>query len=270
MAAKLFENKYGIWAVIVGSAEGLGEAFSIALAKRGMNLIMVDNQKDALNNLAKQIENNFKVKTTTLHLDLSEADAAARIMVEIQQVDCRLLIYNAAFSLIKPFVKLSEEELDNFVEINAKTQLKLVQQFSKVLINQKQKGGILLMSSLAGLIGVQLVSTYAATKAFTWNLAEALYHELKPHGIDVLACIAGTVATPTFLKTKPTYGPIKPLIMEPEAVAESALHKLGKKALFIPGFSNRLNYFILTRLLPRKMAGSLANNAMLSMFKHKL
>ena len=46
MAAKLFENKYGIWAVIVGSAEGLGEAFSIALAKRGMNLIMVDNQKD--------------------------------------------------------------------------------------------------------------------------------------------------------------------------------------------------------------------------------
>jgi len=270
MAAKLFENNYGKWAVILVSAEGLGEAFSIALAERGMNLIMVDNQKDTLTALAQKIEKDFKVKTTKLHLDLYDTDAQTKIMLEIEQVDCRLLVYNAAFSVIEPFVKLSEEELDKFVEINTKTQLKLVQKFSRNLVENKQTGGILLMSSLAGLIGVQLVSTYAATKAFTWNLAEALYHELKPHGIDVLACIAGTTATPTFLKTKPTYGRIKPSIMKPEVVAETALNKLGKKALFIPGYSNRFNYFILTRLLPRKLAASIANNAMLGMFKHKL
>lgn len=270
MDGKLFENKYGNWAVILGSAEGLGEAYSLALAKRNMNLIMIDNQKDPLNALSRQIEKDFKVKAKTVHLDLSEPDAVNKILTEIQPVDCRLLIYNAAFSLIKPFVSLSEEELDKFVEINAKTQLKLVHQFSKNLIDKKQQGGILLMSSLAGLIGVQLVSTYAATKAFTWNFAESLYHELKPHGIDVLACIAGTTATPAFLKTKPKYGLIKPSIMTAEAVAESTLQKLGKKALFIPGFSNRINYFILTRLLPRKLAGSVANKTMRSMFDHNL
>lgn len=270
MAGKLFENNYGSWAVIVGSAEGLGEAFSTALAKRGINLIMVDNQADTLYALANKIEKDFKVETTKIHLDVSEPDAVTNIMLEIQKVDCRLLIYNAAFSLIKPFVDLSEEELDKFVQVNAKAQLKLVQQFAKILIEKKQQGGILLMSSLAGLIGVQLVSSYAATKAFTWNLAEALYHELKPQGIDVLACIAGTTATPTFLKTKPAYGVIKPQIMTAEAVAESALQKLGRKALFIPGFSNRMNYFILTRLLPRRMAAAVANNAMFSMFKHKI
>jgi len=269
MSVNLFKNNYGNWAIVVGSAEGLGEAYSIALAKRNMNLIMVDNQQDALSNLAKKLEKDFDIETIPLHLDLSQSDAVKKMMSEIQQVDCHLLIYNAAYSLIKPFVNHTEEELDNFIEINTKTQLKLVHQFSKLLIDKKQSGGILLMSSLAGLIGMQLVSSYAATKAFAWNLAEALHYELKPQNIDVMACIAGATATPAYLKTKPTYGMIKPLVMEPSAVAESALNKLGKRALFIPGFSNRLNYLILTRLLPRKLAASIANKTMLTMFKQQ-
>ena len=125
------------------------------------------------------------------------------------------------------------------------------------------------MSSLAGLIGMQLVASYAATKAFAWNLAEALHHELKPYGIDVMACIAGATSTPAYLNTHPKYGKIKPLIMSPEAVSEEAIKKLGKKARHITGFSNRMNYFILTRLLPRKMASSLANNVMKKMYANE-
>jgi len=234
-----------------------------------VNLIMVDNQLDSLIILANQLEKDFDIETIPLHLDLSQSDAVKNMMNEIEKVDCRLLIYNAAYSLIKSFVNHTEEELDNFIEINTKTQLKLVHQFSKLLIDKKQSGGILLMSSLAGLIGMQLVSSYAATKAFAWNLAEALHYELKPQNIDVMACIAGATSTPAYLKTKPTYGMIKPLVMEPSAVAESALNKLGKCALFIPGFSNRLNYFILMRLLPRKLAASVANKTMLTMFEHQ-
>lgn len=269
MSITIFKKNYGNWAIVVGSAEGLGEAYSTALAKRNMNLIMVDNQLNSLTNLAKRLEKDFGIKTIQLHLDLLDAGAVQKMMFEIQQVDCRLLIYNAAYSLIKPFINHTEEELDNFIDINAKTQLKLVHQFSKLLVDKSTSGGILLMSSLAGLIGMQLVSSYAATKAFTWNLAEALHHELKPKNIDVMACIAGATATPAYLKTKPTYGRIKPLVMKPEDVAESTLNKLGKKTLFIPGFSNRMNYFILTRLLPRKMAASVANRTMLTMFEQQ-
>ena len=268
MSVNLFKNNYGNWAIVVGSAEGLGEAYSIALAKRNMNLIMVDNQLDSLRILANQLEKDFDIETIPLDLDLSQSDAVKKMMNEIQQLDCRLLIYNAAYSLIKPFVNHTEAELDNFIDINTKTQLKLVHQFSKLLVDKKQSGGILLMSSLAGLIGMQLVSTYAATKAFAWNLAEALHYELKPQHIDVMACIAGATSTPAYLKTKPTYGIIKPLVMKPKSVAERALNKLGKRALFIPGFSNRMNYFILTRLLPRKLAASVANKTMLTMFDH--
>jgi len=269
MSKDSFKKKHGTWALIVGSAEGLGEAYCIALAKRNINLIMVDNQQKPLSNLSKQIENELGIKTIQLNLDLSDPDAVKKMMNKIEQVDCRLLIYNAAFSVIKPFINHTEKELNNFIDINTKTQLKLVHQFSNLLIQKKQAGAILLMSSLAGLIGMQLVSTYAATKAFTWNLAEALHYELKSKNIDVMACIAGATATPAYLKTKPTYGFIKPLVMKPKAVAEITLKNLGKKALFIPGFSNRMNYFILTRLLPRKLAASIANKTMLTMFEHQ-
>ena len=264
----LFNDKYGPWAIIVGAAEGLGEAYCIALAKRKMNLLMVDKRISELNSLAIRIREEYSVKTQLLHLDLNNKDATTIILEASTKLDIGLLIYNAAYSQIKPFVNYTKEELDAFITVNTSSQIHLVHAFAKKLMTRKKTGGIILMSSLAALIGMQLIAPYAATKAFTWNLAEALNYELKPHHIDVMACISGAIATPTYLKSNPKYGFIKPLVMQSESVAEAALDKLGKKALFIPGFSNRLNYFILTHLMPRKMAASIANKTMGEMYSH--
>ena len=261
-----FTEKYGPWAIVAGAAEGLGEAYSTALAGRKINLVMVDHQPITMKKLAEKLEQEHGIKTLQLHIDLSKRESVDQIIKKIDKLEIGLLIYNAAYSLIKPFVEHSPEELDSFVEVNARTQLQLVHAFSKQLIERKRSGGILLMSSLAGLIGMQLVAPYSATKAFTWNLAEALNHELKPYNIDVMACLAGVTNTPDFRKSKPNFGLIKPAIMSPIDVAEGALKNLGKKARYIPGFSNRLNYFILTRLMPRKMASSIANKMMWKMY----
>lgn len=261
-----FLKKYGSWAIVAGAAEGLGEAYSEALARRGMNLVMVDNQQQAMVNLAQKLEKKYGILTKQLHVDLSEKNAVDLIIKSTKDMDAGLLVYNAAYSLIKPFTEHTPSELDTFIEVNMRTQIQMVHAFSLRLIAQKRMGGILLMSSLAGLIGMQLVSPYAATKAFAWNLAESLHHELHAQQIDVMACIAGPTSTPAYLKTNPTYGFFKPGVMMPEAVAEAALKNLGTKTLFIPGFSNRLNYFILTRLMPRKLAASLANKMMGKMY----
>jgi short-subunit dehydrogenase len=50
-----FKEKYGPWAVVAGGAEGLGEAYSMALAKRKFNLLLIDNQEAALEQLAKKL-----------------------------------------------------------------------------------------------------------------------------------------------------------------------------------------------------------------------
>jgi short-subunit dehydrogenase len=262
------KDKYGSWAVIAGSAEGLGEAWSRALAQKGMNLIMVDHQEEKLLSLSGMLRKEYEVETIAVHIDLSAQDAYSKIMEHCEGPEIRLLIYNAAFSRIKPFISHTDEELNHFIGINTHTQLKLVHAFSKHLIHHKKGGGIILMSSLAGLIGMQLVAPYAATKAFAWNLAEGISHELKPHHIDVMACIAGATATPAYLKTNPQYGSLKPLVMKPEDVVEAAITKLGHKNLFIPGFSNRFNYWILTSLLPRELASRLANSTMKKMYAH--
>ena len=259
-------NKYGDWALVAGAALGLGESFCTALAKRGINVVMVDNQETPLKNLANKLTKAHDIKTLTIYVDLFESDSFVKILKEIADLDCRLIIYNAAFSRIKKFTDHTTDELDQYLNVNIGSQLKLVHAFSKRLIDKKQNGGILLMSSLAGLLGMQFISPYAASKAFTWNLAEALYHELKPYNIDVTACIAGATATEAYLKTNPQYGFFKAQVQQPEIVSEMALKKLEKKALFISGFSNRINYFILTRLLPRKTAARIANTTMRKMY----
>jgi short-subunit dehydrogenase len=264
-----FQKKYGPWALLAGAAEGLGEAYTLALAKRGVNIVMADKQAELLRSLAGRVEKEFGISTMTIHTDLVQENAAKEIMHAIRDIDCRLFIYNAAYSRIKPFVAYTEEELDSYIEINTHTPLKLVHAFVHKLKHTGNSGGILLMSSLAGLIGMQLVAPYAATKAFAWNLAEALNHELKIFHIDIMACIAGATATPAYLATQPCYGLFRPAVMKPGAVAEAALDKLGRKTLFIPGLPNRMSYFILTRLLPRKAASAIANNTMRKMYANR-
>lgn len=262
----IFKEKYGPWAIIAGSAEGLGEAWSVSLAKKGLSLVMIDNQEEKLIILAEKIRSKYEVEVRTIHLNLGSEDAAKTIMEQCNQLDYGLLVYNAAYSRVKPFLSNNDEDLRYYSNINIYTQLSLVHAFSKGLIDAKRPGGIILMSSLAGLIGMQLVASYAATKAFAWNLAEALHYELKPHHIDVMACIAGATSTPAYIGTSPRYGKLKPQVMKPEEVSEEGIKKLGKKARHICGWSNRLNYFILTRILPRKLAASTANKVMKKMY----
>lgn len=262
----ILHEKYGDWALVAGSAVGIGKAFCDLLAQRGMNLVMLDNREEQLLELSEKLELNYGIKTLAITIDLNKKEAVAKIMEITESMEVRLLLYVAAFSQIKKFENYTTDELNHYVNINISTPIKIVHTFSKRLIDNKQSGGIILMSSLAGLLGMQYIVPYAASKAFTWNLAESLYHELKFYKIDVMACIAGATSTEAYLGTNPQYGLIKPQVMEPAEVAELALKKLGKKALFIPGFLNRLNYFILTRVFPRKWASFFANKTMKKMY----
>ena len=259
-------KKYGDWALIAGAAGGLGATYCTLLASRGFNIIMIDKNEELLKKLSDELAGKFTIQTMPLFIDLFKESSVKEIMNAIADIDCRLLIYNAAFRYIKNFTEHTSDELDNYLNVNINSQIKLIHAFAKNLISKNQRGGILLMSSLAGLLGMQLVATYSASKAFTWNLAEALYHEFKPHNIDITACIAGPIDTEAFLGSNPKYGFIRPQVQRQEAVAKAALKKLGKRAFFISGWSNRVNYFILTKLLPRKLASGIANNTMGNMY----
>jgi len=105
-------------------------------------------------------------------------------------VSIGLLIHNAAYAPIGLFEDTSEDHLALAAAVNVKAPLLLTKLLSAPMIRQN-RGGIVLMSSLAGAQGSTRIAAYAATKSFNAILAEGLWQELKPHGIDVLACCAG-------------------------------------------------------------------------------
>lgn len=263
-----FIKKYGEWGLIAGAAEGLGEAWSRSLANRKMNLVMVDNNEPALHELASALERKEGIKTIRLTLDLARGDAPEAMISAIHDIDCRLFIYNAAYSKVQPFLNNTPGDLENYVNVNARSLILTALPFSEKC-RKAGGGGMIFMSSLAALWGTRLLGPYGATKAFDYILAEALHYELKPYGIEVMACVAGATATPAYLATGPKYGWLRPAVMQPADVVEQALGKLEKKAFYIPGFSNRFNHFLLSRILSRKMARGLFNATTGKMYRDR-
>jgi len=258
-------NRYGEWALVAGAAEGIGEAFIEALAKKGLNLVMVDFNTEAMHILAERMKKTYPVKIIEIGQDLSEKDAWMNSMKAIRDLDCRLLVYTPAYSKIKGFLSNSSDELDKYIDLNARTPIHFVHAFISS-VKDKKPAGIILISSLAGLIGPPYSAPYAATKAFNIVLGESLYSEFREKGIDITVCCAGQTSTPTYLSSNPSAGNW-PGVMDPADVTEYALKNLGKKAICIPGWKNRVSYFLLTHLFSRKSAARIVCKSMKEIYK---
>jgi len=262
-----FRNRYGRWGLVAGAAEGLGAAFSEVLARWGMNVIMVDVDIEKMQKTASWLEEKFGTEIVKMQADLSKMENIDAIIETINNKGCRLLIYNAAYGPVKGFMENTSEELNYYLDLNSRMPVHLIHQFLKDM-PVDQASGILLMSSLAGLWGTQLVVPYGATKAFDFNLAEGLYYEFKHRDTDVMACCAGATDTPNYRSTNPRKNLLGPTVLSPRYVAEKALRNLGRRPLYIPGFMNQLTYFLLTRLFSRSFSTRLMNRTMARMYEY--
>lgn len=241
--------------MVAGASEGLGAAYAEALAKRGVNLILCARRLDKLEALSESIKRDYPVKVQCIQLDLADLDMARQTVGALAE-EIGLLVYNAAYAPIGLFANQTSEDLLKVVDVNAKAPLLLINLLSKKMI-ARQRGGIILMSSLAGLQGSPKIATYAATKAFNIILAEGLWSEFKAHGVDVLACVAGAVRTPGYLASQNQKD--APGTLDASEVVEQALNALGKGPTIVPGRFNRFAKFLMSRLLPRKTAIHIMN-----------
>jgi hypothetical protein len=116
---------------------------------------------------------------------------------------------------------------------------------------ERGHGGLVLVSSLAGLQEVPGLAAYSATKAFLISLAESLWSETRSAGVDVIVSCPGAVSTPGYelAARRPAPG-----TMSPAQVAAATLDALGRGFRVVPGRLNKVNAFALSRLLPRRAA----------------
>lgn len=240
-------DRYGPWALIAGASEGIGEAFAHALARRGLKLILLARREDKLRATAAAIAERHRVEVEHLACDLGDPDLEARVRAAVGAREVGLLIYNAAHSRVGGFFEQSLADKLRTLDVNCRGPLILSHVLGEAML-ARGRGGIVLMGSLAGEQGSPRLATYAASKAFDRVLAESLWGELRERGVDVLACVAGAVRTPGFEAVASTSkGPV----MEPAAVAEATLAKLGREPSMIPGLANQLGAWVLGRLPKR-------------------
>lgn len=245
-----FWNKYGPFALVAGGSNGLGAAYAEALARRGLNLVLLAREKERLDATAKYLKEKYLIDVHAVAVDTADFEKT-KSLISALNVQIGLLVYNAAYAPIGLFENTGEEQLALAANVNVKTPL-LLAKFLSVPMIQNKRGGIVLMSSLAGAQGSPKLAAYAATKAFNAILAEGLWKELKPHGIDVIGCCAGAILTPGYQQAEKSKR--APGTMTAAAVAERTLKALGKKPIIVPGLVNKIGRFVLTRLLTRKAA----------------
>jgi short-subunit dehydrogenase len=245
-----FTDKYGPYALVAGGSYGLGAAFADAIARRGLSLVLLARNHEQLDATASRLRAAFGVDVITIVADMADYDNVKKRVGELT-VEIGLLVYDAASAPIGRFEDMAEEQLAQAVSVNVRAPLLLTKLLSAPMI-ARGRGGIVLMSSLAGSQGSPNIAAYAATKSFNAVLAEGLWSELTPRGVDVLACVAGAILTPGYQQAE-TAKPA-PGTLPAEVVAESALSALGRGPIIIPGAVNKLGRFVLTRLLSRRAA----------------
>jgi hypothetical protein len=260
-----FRERYGPWALVAGGSEGLGEAFARAIAARGLDLVLVARRRGPLEACAKGLSGAFGVQTRVVTADLGDTASLPALRLATHGLEVGLLVYNAAMSAIGPHLGHDLETHLKIVDVNCRGPLVLVHEYLRPM-TERRRGGLILMSSIAGLQGSALIATYAATKAFDLVLGEALWEEVRGQGVDVLACCAGATRTPNFMQSSPRTSNLLSDPMEPDAVAAEALAALGSGPSAVPGCVNRASAFVMTRLMPRRIAVQTIGRAMRSRY----
>ncbi|MBP1225052.1 3-ketoacyl-ACP reductase [Flavobacterium sp. 1355] len=182
-------------AFITGAGKGIGKAIAIALAKEGVNLILVSRTQTDIDQLAEEVS-NLGVKTLALSADVSDIHsintAAEKALAEFKNID--ILINSAGIASFGKFLELEPEAWERIIQVNLMGTYYTTRAIIPNMI-ERQTGDIINISSTAGLNGNALTSAYSASKFAVLGLTDSLMQEMRKHNIRVTALTPSTVAT---------------------------------------------------------------------------
>lgn len=227
MAGTEFRERYGPWALIAGASEGTGASFAMQLAEKGLNLILIARRAGPLDRLADEIHAAHGVQCITATIDLSADDAAQRMAEVAGEREVGLLILNAgADPNGSMFLDNDLANWDALTTRNVNCVMRACHHFARPM-RDRGRGGIMIVGSGACYGGLPGIAIYCATKAFDLVFSEALWAELRPHGVDVLSYVIGRTDTPAHRELMEARGmPIPDDLAHPDDVARLGLDRL--------------------------------------------
>jgi uncharacterized protein len=230
-----FISRYGPWALVTGASEGIGQSFAHALARRGVNLVLVARRLTALDELAGALARQHGVQCKVIAADLSTEAGVSAVVQGSTDIDVGLVVCSAGFGTAGPFLKSELQDELNMLAVNCAAVTALSQALGQRLA-ARERGGLILLSSIVAFQGVARSAHYAATKAYVQTLAEGLGREWRALGVDVLAVAPGPVSTGFAARSKLAMGKAE----TPDVAAEQTLRALGRRATLRPGILAKL------------------------------
>ena len=184
--------------VITGGTSGIGLATAKLLADEGARVLITGRTQATLDSAREELgENAVAVQSDAA--SLPDIDALAdRVKAEFGELDA--LFVNAGVTRFTPFESVSEKVFDEQLTVNAKGPYFTVQKLAPLLA---EGSGVVLTTSVANVLGIPMISAYAASKAALRSMTRSLARELLPRKIRVNAVSPGPIDTGTLDRSLP-------------------------------------------------------------------
>jgi short-subunit dehydrogenase len=253
----------GITALVTGASSGIGEAAARRLAREPeAELILVARREDRLRALA----DSLPCKASYLAVDLTDADAPARVHARVEEQGGRLalLVNNAGAAWRGGFAESGYANVHRHMELNFDAVVRLTEALLPAL-RASAPSAIVNVASTASRVARARSGAYSASKFALAGWTDGLYLEERPHGVHVGMVLPGFIATEGFPAAELRERALtRWMVSKPELVAEAIVDTglRGKAERYVPrayAFAG-IARVLAPRLVRRVLSGGTADS----------
>lgn len=227
--------------LITGASQGIGESIAFELSRDGAEVVLLDIQKDKLEDVAHRIKQEGR-NATAYRIDISQLQEVSDVVATIIQNHTKIdhIVNNAGVTRDNLLMRMREEEWDAVLSVNLKGVFNLSKAIIRHMISNKY-GRVVNISSVVGLMGNVGQTNYAASKAGMIGFTKSLAREVAARGITVNAVAPGFIATAMTESLpegiKESFVNIIPMkkFGDPKDVAHAVKFLLSDEAAYITG-----------------------------------
>ena len=184
----------GKTALVTGASRGIGPHIAVALAGRGMNLVLTGRSGAELDAVATE-QRQLGVRVVTVVTDLLDADARTLLVgaAEREFGGVDVLVNNAGGDPLREFDQMSIEENLAILDLNLTAPIALTHLVLPAMLS-RGTGHIINISAMAGRVSFPFTEAYAAAKDGLIGFTRVLRSDYRSRGVTASVLILGAIA----------------------------------------------------------------------------